>query len=387
MSLKLRHPTNFWKDHHNQIAFFDSLAKEHNITKPDEWSKIRIKDILNKGGSGLIKKHNNSLFASLEAVYHQISWDRDWFSYLPKEKRYPPNYWKNKSNQRKFFDDLGRKFKIEDVRDWGKINIYQIYENGGKGLLNHYYNGSLYKALISIYPNIEWEKNWFPNIFKNERVPTNFWKLKQNQISYFKELEKEFNIRIPSDWGKISISMIHQRGGKSLLHNYYGGSLLNALQSIYPNIPWMKQWFIHLPKYDSHYWNNLLHQRKFMNEFAIKYKILNSQDWNKISSTFFKSKGGNHLLKSYQGSLSSALRTLYPNQNWDFNSTLDVPLSKIQKEVYEVVRKLFPSFQIEINYRHPSKNFKFFVFINYRTFLCFSESGIRHFYSSIISGI
>lgn len=40
---------NFWKDDKNQREFLDSIAKEFDILCPEDWNKITIKDVYNKG--------------------------------------------------------------------------------------------------------------------------------------------------------------------------------------------------------------------------------------------------------------------------------------------------------------------------------------------------
>jgi hypothetical protein len=44
-------PFRFWDDRSNREAFFRQLAVEKNITRPEDWYKIGIKDIQAAGGS------------------------------------------------------------------------------------------------------------------------------------------------------------------------------------------------------------------------------------------------------------------------------------------------------------------------------------------------
>jgi hypothetical protein len=41
--------------------FFEKLAKDLNIAKPEDWYKYRLVDIYQKGGSTVIKKYGSSL--------------------------------------------------------------------------------------------------------------------------------------------------------------------------------------------------------------------------------------------------------------------------------------------------------------------------------------
>lgn len=58
----------------------------------------------------------------------------------------------DKKNQRKFFDELGKKLKIRKHKDWGRISRKIVAANGGNTLLTHYYGNSILKALREIYP-------------------------------------------------------------------------------------------------------------------------------------------------------------------------------------------------------------------------------------------
>lgn len=61
------------------------------------------------------------------------------------------NKWKQPRNQRKFLDDLAIKLNIKNSSDWGRVTCKQFYEFGGGGLLRHYYNGSVFDCLQSVY--------------------------------------------------------------------------------------------------------------------------------------------------------------------------------------------------------------------------------------------
>jgi hypothetical protein len=52
-------------------------------------------------------------------------------------------YWKDKQNQRKFFDQLATSLKIQD---WTTVSLNTILENGGY-FVNSFYNGSVSKGM------------------------------------------------------------------------------------------------------------------------------------------------------------------------------------------------------------------------------------------------
>ncbi len=80
---------------------------------------------------------------------------------------------------------LGNAYEITTPHDWYYITRPQIYEAGGASLLAGRYNGSLLKALGTIYPQISWNSWRFSrphNVSKHERVYSKTQKLLYNQL-------------------------------------------------------------------------------------------------------------------------------------------------------------------------------------------------------------
>lgn len=50
-------------------------------------------------------------------------------------------------------------------------------------------------------------------------------------------MKQRFQIKKPSDWGKVTIQQVEEAGGATLIKNYYESSLFKALTSVYPGIP------------------------------------------------------------------------------------------------------------------------------------------------------
>lgn len=90
----------------------------------------------------------------------------------------------------------------------------------------------------------EWKREWFSSL----RFPSSYWKSLENRKMFLDEISKEFDIKNPSDCGKIPQQRIYDLGGSTLLLNYYGASLFNCLQSIYPGLIYLFSFTIHYPK-------------------------------------------------------------------------------------------------------------------------------------------
>lgn len=64
----------------------------------------------------------------------------------------PAGFWKDKANQRAFFDSISKQLNITRWEDWYRIKKGDIEALGGGPLLGQCYEGSLSTALIAIYP-------------------------------------------------------------------------------------------------------------------------------------------------------------------------------------------------------------------------------------------
>lgn len=66
---QFRSNAGFWHHRPNQRAFFDSIASKYKITKPEHWSRVNRRVIMENGGTTILKQHQGSLFNSLNVVY------------------------------------------------------------------------------------------------------------------------------------------------------------------------------------------------------------------------------------------------------------------------------------------------------------------------------
>lgn len=63
-----RHPPKYWLDEDNQRVFLEGIAKELNITKPEDWGRVTFQQVIDKGGKRIIDTHS-SLFKALRTLY------------------------------------------------------------------------------------------------------------------------------------------------------------------------------------------------------------------------------------------------------------------------------------------------------------------------------
>lgn len=63
----------------------------------------------------------------------------------------PFNFWSSMENRKLFLNELANKLDISTPSDWGKVTVKRVNKFGGGSLLTHYYKGSLFSCLQSVY--------------------------------------------------------------------------------------------------------------------------------------------------------------------------------------------------------------------------------------------
>lgn len=69
-----RPKTNTWTSLEARQKFLERMALKFNIQKPSDWGKIQYNHIRGYGGSGLIRKYNNSVYQMLVDVFPGIKY-------------------------------------------------------------------------------------------------------------------------------------------------------------------------------------------------------------------------------------------------------------------------------------------------------------------------
>jgi hypothetical protein len=333
-------PSRYWNDHNKHRAFFDWIADNLNITNYQQWYDITRSDIDELGGQGLLEYYDGLPYKALQSVYPEFEWHPWRFKRSPGE-----SFWKDKVNQRKFFDWLANEMGITRPQGWHAVNKNIIYKYGGKTLLQLYDN-SVQKAILSVYPELR-------NILKYLGVPSEFWEDIQSQKDFIKWLTKQLNIDDqnihPPDWYEnLTKKAVVENGGEDLL-KLYGGSLGKLLQSTYPHIEW-DLWKFDLSKeeYNDH--------GKLILELAKKLNITKYEDWYGVTHHQLKLHVKDQLtslLASYGGSLLDMLRAHYPQFNWNVNKWKLLSTSRSQQSLFHAISNLLNDTSIEKEYRIP----------------------------------
>jgi hypothetical protein len=140
------------------------------------------------------------------------------------------DHWNTLNNQKLFFDSLALKLNINTFEDWYSIRFSDVTFQGGDGLLHQYYNNSLSKALLTVYPDHPWQ------IWKFAQGSQELWEQPKHQRAFLDWLgATHFDIKQPADWYKVRPAAVRDHSGAVLL-SLHSGSLLKAVKAIYPGL-------------------------------------------------------------------------------------------------------------------------------------------------------
>lgn len=76
------------------------------------------------------------------------------------------------------------------------------------------------------------------------------------------------------------------------------------------------------------HWQSIANQRQFLDWLGEQIAIKNKEGWYKVSASEIKKRGGPGLLTHYGGSVAKALKTIYPDYNWQFWKFSAVPVGE-----------------------------------------------------------
>tara|TARA_B100001996_G_scaffold27295_1_gene20949 strand:+ start:141 stop:2144 length:2004 start_codon:yes stop_codon:yes gene_type:complete len=305
-----------WNSKKIQLKYLKWLGEKLGYTKQEDWYKIRGKDLLKNYGTNLLTKYYKS---SAQKIVIELlksgTWYRcengrlvkynEWYEW--KFDRVAGDFWRDIKNRKKYVKWLGKKLGYTTLEDWYQVGALDIENNKGGGLLNHYYNSSRLVLLKEIFPDYE----WLP--WKFTRTIQYFWDDKDNQKTYMKWVGELLGCTTMEDWYKIQGKDFTDNYGVTLLYNYYNGSPIQLLESIFPDYKWLP-WCFTIA--NNGFWHTLENQKNYMDWLGERLGYKTMDDWYAITLEDFDNNYGGGLSTKYSHSPERLLKAIYPNHKW-----------------------------------------------------------------------
>eukprot|EP00026_Physarum_polycephalum_P002910 Phypoly_transcript_02919.p1 GENE.Phypoly_transcript_02919~~Phypoly_transcript_02919.p1 ORF type:complete len:813 (+),score=74.97 Phypoly_transcript_02919:109-2547(+) len=306
----VRVPFGHWtRDNENVRIFFNNLAEklEFDPLVPSNWYSIDTYTMRNElGGASILSHYSGSITRALLDVYPDIGLDETQFSVVLK------HYWGQPLNRRKWFDNYAQRKGFDPLvpENWYNINKLDIDEAKGSGSVLSYYGGSVVKALLDLYPDVQFNEAEFGSILRRT------WHQNRRRDLFDAFAAKQgFDPLVAENWYPIDPKDL--AGAKelaALIRLRYSGSLLKALKELYPNVVFNQR------KFESRkhwHWHKASNRKQFFDAIALKFKFdpLVPSNWRGITlKIIHKESGGRSVMNRYRNSVTKALAEAYPSR-------------------------------------------------------------------------
>jgi len=227
-------------------------------------------------------------------------------------------FWRKKSNQREFLEEIGKKLGIKKAEDWYRIHPKQIANFGADNILQ-LYNNSFVSALINLFPEKRLQFWRFPKrlLQSGFTVPKSYWDDQSLQRAFFDHvMDKELRLRNMDDWYNVNPDSLNSFA-KKLIQAHHQSSFQRALTKIYPEYGWKSPNFKET-RAGRNYWGEVSAQRQLFEEIGRKLRIKHFTDWYNVTlKEIIQHGGGTVVIGHYKSSHIQALMKLYPEYPWD----------------------------------------------------------------------
>jgi hypothetical protein len=154
-------PLNTWNNREVFVRYMDWIGNKLEYTKPEDWYSVQGKDF--EYGQGMLLHYGGS---PSKAVMDYIL-DYDWKEWLFEKAR--SNFWRDSDNQIKYLDWLGDLLGFTKPEDWYNVSQADFIRNHGIGIQVH--TGSVFHAVMSAYPEFNWEvEKFYPDKKSQQRL-------------------------------------------------------------------------------------------------------------------------------------------------------------------------------------------------------------------------
>lgn len=218
--------------------------------------------------------------------------------------------------EKTFFESLARHLALKNKVDWYQVTREHVSHYGGDAMLQRSYDGSIAKALESIYPDHRWLQWKFV-----DNMPRGLWDNVQIQNDFVHHLARELKVNRMEDWYQVSQAQICQSGGSGLLLRYQM-SPSKMITSLLPEYPWNMEKFT---RKITGKWDNMQLQRNFLLEIGKRLNITKMEDWYEITQLQIIEKGGGGLLQRHRTSISRMITTVFSEHEWRLDMFIRAP--------------------------------------------------------------
>eukprot|EP00026_Physarum_polycephalum_P002151 Phypoly_transcript_02156.p1 GENE.Phypoly_transcript_02156~~Phypoly_transcript_02156.p1 ORF type:complete len:735 (+),score=101.72 Phypoly_transcript_02156:694-2898(+) len=310
-------PSSFntaWNSVENRRLFFENYARENGFEPlvPENWYSQSGKAIMqSKDAQKVIYFHEGSISRALLDLFPEIGFDKSKFWNLP--------LWNKPSRRRKFFENFAKENNFDPLNAhvWYQQSARRMKVVKGASRVLEYHGHSISKALMDLFPEVEWDKSKFW---------TSPWSSSGQRRNFFEKFAKShgFDPLAPANW--YSDTTRKQLGELKDLHKvlrHHSHSLPKALADLFPQIRFEESKF---KKIGHALWENAENRRKLLEEYAKVngFDPLKAENWLLHSrKSLLSFKGVPRVITYHGGSVTRALCDLFPEVEFDRENSIN----------------------------------------------------------------
>ena len=187
---------DYFQNIFNQQKFLDRLFIKLKMRTMDDFLFLSKQKIIKNGGQSLLVYHySNSIRRLLSTVYPNYAWEFDLLKFTKTNLL-------SISDQRKLMEILYRKFRLNSLDDWLKVQKSKFNRNGGRILITTLYKDDLKLLLRTIYPDHQWNFEEKNILFRPSLEISKTFSFLQSKIKF---LLKKYQIRQKKDWYRLTM--------------------------------------------------------------------------------------------------------------------------------------------------------------------------------------
>lgn len=290
-------PKGFWKNKENRAAFLREVMEAHGIEKPEDWSRVSVKDMRERGGSGLLSTYGSSISRLVNATFPTAE--------LPARKS---NTDPTASGVRKRArNDTGDGTPRRRQRPRPCIPVTPMATSHTTIPTVHEEQpleegGTDSEGTAEETSNVLDEPDTLPTV-----KGWGFWKDPANQRRFMDMVKNTFAIREAKEWGSVGVADLERLGGGGLVKRM--GSVAEIVQKVYS-----EEQFSALDlgkRLPVGWWDVRENRREFMERLAKENGVRNAGDWKRVTREYIVAAGGSRLLSKFS-TVQKVLLDVFP---------------------------------------------------------------------------
>lgn len=337
-----RVPRGFWANPLSRREFLTHVAAVHGVKEQADWSGVTKQHIVQLGGGSFLKRYNDSIFAALKDAFPEQE-----FSDTICRPQVGRNHWSKPEKRRAFFENVASQFGVKRPSDWKNVTTTQVEDMGGSRLIR-LYNGSLYEALKDTFPDVDLNA-----LSCRPTKPRGYWDVPENRRAFMDGIARDFGVKSPKDWKKVTTKQVAEKGGGSLLQRH-NGSLLRTLREVYAGETYQGtpiKWdaFTCRPNLPPGHWSIAGNVKELLDRAKAKFKVNTTKDWYRVSQAQIRQLQGGGLLRKMR--FVDALRLAYPEEDFDVGEINKNVKKAAQRQMFMCSQRVFAGMEVVEDYR------------------------------------